>query len=81
MLWDYFLTETFEPEIKSRVPVGREKEIVSITLDPFHVLSMIQANISGFLGYGACGDWPKWLERPDYCKAGGSGAILRMNAS
>ena len=66
MRWDYFLTETFEPEVKSRVPVGREKEIVSITLDPFHVLSMIQANISGFLGYGACGDWPKWLERPDY---------------
>ena len=22
MRWDYFLTETFEPEVKSRVPVG-----------------------------------------------------------
>ena len=37
MLWDYFLTETFEPEVKSRVPVGRKKEIVSITLDPLEV--------------------------------------------
>ena len=66
MRWDYFLTETFEPEVKSRVPVGREKEIVSITLDPLRVFSMIQASISKFLNSGACGNWPKWIDRPKF---------------
>ncbi len=66
MVWDYFLTETFEPEVKSRVPVGIKNEIVTITLDPLEVLSMIQAQIHGFLENGSCGNWPKWLKRDTY---------------
>ncbi|WP_062270022.1 hypothetical protein [Endozoicomonas arenosclerae] len=65
-LWDYFLTETFEDKVTSRVPVGSQKVIVTVDLDPFEVFSITHHHINLFLFRGRGRDWPKWLERPDY---------------
>lgn len=62
--WDYFLGETFEPTITSRVPIAGEK--VVLELDPFDVFCRIAPGITGFLERGDSGDWPKWIQRADY---------------
>lgn len=62
--WDYFLGETFEPTITSRVPIAGEK--VVLELDPYDVFCRIAPGFTGFLQKGSGGDWPKWIQRADY---------------
>lgn len=62
--WDYFLGETFESTITSRVPIAGEK--VTLELDPHDVFCRIAPGITGFLQKGSGGDWPKWIQRADY---------------
>ena len=66
-MWDYFITsKKFEPKIQSRVPVGRQGNIVQVDLDPIKVFSLIGSSMNFFLDEGDCGDWPKWLHREEY---------------
>ena len=63
--WDYFLGETFEPTITSRVPIAGEK--VTLELDPHDVFCRIAPGFTGFLEYdNASVEWPKWIQRADY---------------
>lgn len=62
--WDYFLGETFEPTITSRVPIAGEK--VTLELDPHDVFCRIIVEIVVFIERGTGGDNPKWLQRIDY---------------
>ncbi|MGB2105303.1 MAG: hypothetical protein ACPHXV_04770 [Glaciecola sp.] len=63
--WDYFLGETFEPTITSRVPIAGEK--VTLELDPYDVFCRIAPGFTGFLEYdNKSGEWPKWIQRQDY---------------
>jgi len=62
--WDYFLGETFESTITSRVPIAGEK--VTLELDPHDVFCRIAPGFTGFLQKGSGGDWPKWIQRADY---------------
>lgn len=63
--WDYFLGETFEPTITSRVSIAGEK--VVLDLDPYDVFCRISPGFTGFLEYdNASGEWPKWVQRADY---------------
>jgi len=62
--WDYFLGETFEPTITSRVPIVGEK--VTLELDPHDVFCRIIVEIVVFVERGAGGNSPKWLQRFDY---------------
>ena len=62
--WDYFLGETFESTITSRVPIAGEK--VTLELDPHDVFCRIIVEIVVFIERGSGGDNPKWLQRIDY---------------
>ncbi|MBK8969879.1 MAG: hypothetical protein IPM37_00360 [Hahellaceae bacterium] len=63
--WDYFFGPTFEPIVRSRVPVGRAGKIVEVKLNSMRVLGAI---LAGFVNWvnGSYGNRPKWVERKDY---------------
>ncbi|WP_053981528.1 hypothetical protein [Marinagarivorans algicola] len=48
--FDYFHPATYQPVIKSRVPIGREQKIVQIEVDRFEILRDMAAKFSQFLG-------------------------------
>jgi len=62
--WDYFLGETFEPTITSRVPIAGEK--VVLELDPHDVFYRIGVRIWEYVEDGFYSDDSKWLQRINY---------------
>jgi hypothetical protein len=63
--WDYFLGDTFEATITSRVPIAGKR--VSLELDPYDVFCRVAPGFTGFLEYdNRSGEWPKWIQRSDY---------------
>ncbi|MCB9236274.1 MAG: hypothetical protein H6581_31790 [Bacteroidia bacterium] len=64
--WDYFFGPTFEPIVRSRVPVGRAGKIVEVKLSPIKVLGAILSGLSGWLRQGLYGNSPKWVSRKEF---------------
>lgn len=64
--WDYFLGETFNAVVKSRVPVGKDKEIVEVSLNPVEVFGDVAAMIMTSLDVGSGGEYPKFFARKNY---------------
>jgi hypothetical protein len=62
--WDYFLGETFEPTITSRVPIAGEK--VTLELDPYDVFYRIGVRIWEYVEDGFYNGDSKWLQRINY---------------
>ena len=67
--WDYFFGPTFEPIVRSRVPVGRAGKIVEVKLNPMRVLGDILAGLVVWVDEGAFGTQPKWVSRKFYFKS------------
>ncbi len=64
--WDYFLGETFNAVVKSRVPVGKDKGIVEVSLNPVEVFGDVAAMIMTSLDVGSGGECPKFFTRKSY---------------
>lgn len=64
-LWSYFTGDSFRPEIKSRVPVGVNHDIVSFSLDYERLSRSIGRSINSWL-VGYFGDNPKWIKKHSY---------------
>ena len=62
--WDYFLGETFESTITSRVPIAGEK--VTLELDPHDVFCRYSTGVIDFIKRWDGGDLPKHIQRIGY---------------
>ena len=65
LMWDYFLGDKFVPTIMSKVPIGKERKVVSLQLDKNILGSKLGGYINSWLK-GSYGDFPKWISRADY---------------
>lgn len=65
MQWDYFAGEEYKPTITSRVPVGKEKKIVSFNVDAGKIAAKFSLGIKGWLS-GTYVDEPKWIKKINY---------------
>lgn len=64
-MWDYFAGDTFKEVATSKVPIGKDKKIVSFHVDHGN----IAAEFSLFMdrwNSGICSDNPKWKKRINY---------------
>lgn len=61
--FDYFHPATYQPVIKSRVPIGREQKVVEIEVDANELLASMLALIAGFVRRN---ESPVIAERLDY---------------
>lgn len=50
--FDYFHPATYQPVIKSRVPIGREQKVVEIEVDVYDLFGLMSAKFSQFVNYG-----------------------------
>jgi hypothetical protein len=64
-MWDYFAGKEFNPIVVSRVPVGKNGEIVSFNVD----FEEIASRFIRYLDAWIVGEWssnPKWKQRINY---------------
>jgi hypothetical protein len=64
-LWDYFLGDSFQPTITSRVGVGKEGKPVVISVNHENVASEFNLNLGSWIK-GYYGNNPKWKNRFNY---------------
>lgn len=64
--WDYFHPREYQPEITSRVPIGREKEFVTIKVNPHKIASCMAINCFSFLTESWWKKNPKFYKRIEY---------------
>jgi len=65
-LWDYFLPLTFQPKVRSRVPVGEKKEYIEFNVDPFKVVSPIIPYLTSEIRKQKKNEVDKYYRRLDY---------------
>jgi hypothetical protein len=64
-LWDYFAGDTFKPVVTSRVPVGKEKGIVSFNVRQGTIAAKFSLFMDKWVS-GSCGVKSKWSDRIKY---------------
>jgi hypothetical protein len=64
-MWDYFVGNSFQSTVSSRVPVGREKNIVTFNVDRKIVSSKVCGRIDSWLEGSHKVD-AKWIQRQSY---------------
>lgn len=65
-LWDYFLGDTYEPIIRSRVPLKPTGEIYEMKVDCFRVVQLISSQLLGYCYSGKFSNQPKWIVKLEY---------------
>lgn len=64
-MWDYFAGDTFKSVIASRVPVGKEKKIITFSVDKEEISSRLIRYLDSWVEGKTC-DNPKWKQRINY---------------
>ncbi len=64
-MWDYFAGKEFQPGVTSKVPVGKEKELVKIVVNKESLVSAFNVVFKGFTSTKDIRE-QKWIRRLDY---------------
>lgn len=65
LMWDYFAGDEFKPVVVSRIPVGKEKIIISFNVDKEEIASRFIRYLDSWVA-GKTEDNPKWKQRINY---------------